>query len=266
MSRPPRSRPPRARAHALAHQRPVRTGRREQIRLSNTSVGGSWELYKLAASVQTGDVAADAGTVSQLIQILGAEDSLLDECVLKALMRPKNDLNVLLECGCASQSMHATWTVLHHDEPNHLGIVVQCRVLDRMFQLFLHNSTPSRLSKDALKFARRLCRDSCNWRKPQTRKRHVHKWDRKQCMCCSQCGLCTGYGGLCVNTPPGKRPRPAGKQCGCGVGDSGCAICGVCRACADKQPKAPASPATRAASSNPDAVAHCPTAKGLPFC
>ena len=49
----------------------------EQIRLSSTPVGGPWELYKLAADVETGAVAADAGVVSQLLQILGAEDSLL---------------------------------------------------------------------------------------------------------------------------------------------------------------------------------------------
>ncbi|KAG1690691.1 E3 ubiquitin-protein ligase MYCBP2 [Nymphon striatum] len=56
-----------------------------------------------------------------------------------------------------------------------------------------------------------------------------HKWIVDQCMVCTVCGECTGYGGSCVSS---NRPeRNAGMQCGCGVGDSGCSVCGCCKAC-----------------------------------
>ena len=168
----------------------------EQIRLSETVVSGPWELYKLASSVQSGQLAADSETVSQLLKILGAEGVLLDNAVLRALMQPKADLSVLLKCG----------------------------VLDRMFEIVREPNTPSNLRKEAFKFARRLCRDSSSWQNPQSGQTHVHKYHRKQCMVCTQCGFCTGYGPLCVNTPAGKRPRQGKIQCGCGVGDSGCIV------------------------------------------
>ncbi|XP_038063242.1 E3 ubiquitin-protein ligase MYCBP2-like [Patiria miniata] len=57
-----------------------------------------------------------------------------------------------------------------------------------------------------------------------------HEWKADQCMICSLCGLCTGYGDSCVNTfQPGRNP---GMVCGCGSGDSGCTKCGCCKVCA----------------------------------
>ena len=57
-----------------------------------------------------------------------------------------------------------------------------------------------------------------------------HKWKHDQCMVCSVCGECTGYGAGCVSA---SRPdRNPGMFCGCGSGDSGCSECGACRVCA----------------------------------
>ena len=57
-----------------------------------------------------------------------------------------------------------------------------------------------------------------------------HKWKHDQCMVCSVCGECTGYGAGCVSA---SRPdRNPGMFCGCGNGDSGCGTCGACRVCA----------------------------------
>ena len=56
-----------------------------------------------------------------------------------------------------------------------------------------------------------------------------HKWKHDQCMVCTVCGECTGYGAGCVSA---SRPdRNPGMFCGCGSGDSGCATCGSCRVC-----------------------------------
>ena len=57
-----------------------------------------------------------------------------------------------------------------------------------------------------------------------------HKWKHDQCMVCTVCGECTGYGAGCVSA---SRPdRNPGMFCGCGNGDSGCGPCGACRLCA----------------------------------
>ena len=56
-----------------------------------------------------------------------------------------------------------------------------------------------------------------------------HKWKHDQCMVCTVCGECTGYGSGCVSA---SRPdRNPGMFCGCGSGDSGCGECGACRGC-----------------------------------
>ena len=57
-----------------------------------------------------------------------------------------------------------------------------------------------------------------------------HKWKHDQCMICTICGECTGYGSHCVSA--GRPDRNPGMFCGCGSGDSGCGECGCCRACA----------------------------------
>ena len=57
-----------------------------------------------------------------------------------------------------------------------------------------------------------------------------HKWKHDQCMICTVCGECTGYGSHCVSA--GRPDRNPGMFCGCGSGDSGCGECGCCRACA----------------------------------
>ncbi|XP_046440285.1 E3 ubiquitin-protein ligase MYCBP2-like isoform X2 [Daphnia pulex] len=57
-----------------------------------------------------------------------------------------------------------------------------------------------------------------------------HHWSVDQCMVCTQCGQCTGFGSTCVNTnSPGRIP---GTFCGCGSGEAGCTVCGACRTCA----------------------------------
>jgi hypothetical protein len=55
-----------------------------------------------------------------------------------------------------------------------------------------------------------------------------HENVQKQCMVCTNCRECTGYGSSCVNHKPG---RTAGQECGCGAGESGCAQCGLCEKC-----------------------------------
>ncbi|XP_043928839.1 E3 ubiquitin-protein ligase MYCBP2 [Protopterus annectens] len=57
-----------------------------------------------------------------------------------------------------------------------------------------------------------------------------HKWKLEQCMVCTVCGECTGYGAICVSS--GRPNRLPGGVCGCGSGESGCGICGCCKACA----------------------------------
>uniref|UniRef100_T1JCF5 RCR-type E3 ubiquitin transferase n=1 Tax=Strigamia maritima TaxID=126957 RepID=T1JCF5_STRMM len=57
-----------------------------------------------------------------------------------------------------------------------------------------------------------------------------HKWKHDQCMVCTVCGECTGYGAGCISN--GRPDRNPGLACGCGSGDSGCADCGCCRVCA----------------------------------
>lgn len=57
-----------------------------------------------------------------------------------------------------------------------------------------------------------------------------HRWKHEQCMVCTVCRECTGYGSACISA---LRPdRNPGQECGCGVGDAGCAECGSCRTCA----------------------------------
>ncbi|XP_040440196.1 E3 ubiquitin-protein ligase MYCBP2 isoform X19 [Falco naumanni] len=58
----------------------------------------------------------------------------------------------------------------------------------------------------------------------------MHKWKLEQCMVCTVCGDCTGYGASCVSS--GRPDRVPGGICGCGSGESGCAVCGCCKACA----------------------------------
>ncbi|KAJ3592162.1 hypothetical protein NHX12_007291, partial [Muraenolepis orangiensis] len=58
----------------------------------------------------------------------------------------------------------------------------------------------------------------------------VHKWKLEQCMVCTVCGDCTGYGASCVSS--GRPDRVPGGICGCGSGESGCSACGCCKACA----------------------------------
>uniref|UniRef100_S4RQI1 Uncharacterized protein n=1 Tax=Petromyzon marinus TaxID=7757 RepID=S4RQI1_PETMA len=58
----------------------------------------------------------------------------------------------------------------------------------------------------------------------------AHTWKMEQCMVCTVCGECTGYGSSCVSS--GRAERAPGTLCGCGSGDSGCAECGCCKACA----------------------------------
>nr|XP_025976649.1 E3 ubiquitin-protein ligase MYCBP2 isoform X14 [Dromaius novaehollandiae] len=58
----------------------------------------------------------------------------------------------------------------------------------------------------------------------------MHKWKLEQCMVCTVCGDCTGYGASCVSS--GRPDRVPGGVCGCGSGESGCAVCGCCKACA----------------------------------
>ncbi|CAE1311211.1 MYCBP2 [Acanthosepion pharaonis] len=57
-----------------------------------------------------------------------------------------------------------------------------------------------------------------------------HRWRHDQCMVCTVCGECTGYGVNCISS--GRFDRSPGLPCGCGSGDSGCAECGVCKSCA----------------------------------
>ncbi|KAM8976197.1 E3 ubiquitin-protein ligase MYCBP2 isoform 3-T3 [Pelodytes ibericus] len=58
----------------------------------------------------------------------------------------------------------------------------------------------------------------------------MHKWKLEQCMVCTVCGECTGYGASCVSS--GRPERVPGGVCGCGSGESGCGVCGCCKACA----------------------------------
>ncbi|KAK7168691.1 hypothetical protein R3I93_004867 [Phoxinus phoxinus] len=58
----------------------------------------------------------------------------------------------------------------------------------------------------------------------------MHKWKLDQCMVCTVCGDCTGYGASCVSS--GRPDRVPGGICGCGSGESGCSSCGCCKACA----------------------------------
>lgn len=57
-----------------------------------------------------------------------------------------------------------------------------------------------------------------------------HHWAHNQCMVCTVCGECTGYGASCIAS--GRPDRNPGLACGCGAGDSGCIECGCCRTCA----------------------------------
>ncbi|ESO93790.1 hypothetical protein LOTGIDRAFT_153260, partial [Lottia gigantea] len=60
-----------------------------------------------------------------------------------------------------------------------------------------------------------------------------HRWKLDQCMVCSVCGECTGYGVTCINS--GRADKNPGMPCGCGSGDSGCSECGACRVCAGEK-------------------------------
>ncbi|XP_070552183.1 E3 ubiquitin-protein ligase MYCBP2-like isoform X2 [Ptychodera flava] len=56
-----------------------------------------------------------------------------------------------------------------------------------------------------------------------------HKWKTEQCMVCTVCGECTGYGASCISS--GGPNRVPGMLCGCGTGESGCSKCGCCKSC-----------------------------------
>ena len=57
-----------------------------------------------------------------------------------------------------------------------------------------------------------------------------HHWSYDQCMICTSCLNCTGYGAACVARMKSEVRNP-GLPCGCGVGDSGCVDCGICKTC-----------------------------------
>ncbi|CAH0578389.1 unnamed protein product [Chrysodeixis includens] len=58
-----------------------------------------------------------------------------------------------------------------------------------------------------------------------------HTWTTDYCRVCVLCRECTGFSSAChCSHLPNRVP---GEKCGCGEGDSGCAVCGVCRRCAD---------------------------------
>ncbi|CAH0703737.1 unnamed protein product [Spodoptera exigua] len=58
-----------------------------------------------------------------------------------------------------------------------------------------------------------------------------HTWTTDYCRVCVLCRDCTGFSSAChCSHLPNRVP---GEKCGCGEGDSGCAVCGVCRRCAD---------------------------------
>ncbi|XP_037299798.1 E3 ubiquitin-protein ligase highwire-like isoform X4 [Manduca sexta] len=58
-----------------------------------------------------------------------------------------------------------------------------------------------------------------------------HTWTTDYCRVCVLCRECTGFSSAChCSNLPNRVP---GEKCGCGEGDSGCALCGVCRRCAD---------------------------------
>ncbi|XP_050301011.1 E3 ubiquitin-protein ligase MYCBP2 isoform X2 [Anthonomus grandis grandis] len=58
----------------------------------------------------------------------------------------------------------------------------------------------------------------------------AHAWHEDLCMVCTICRECTGYSISCLSSMSSE--RNPGQECGCGEGDSGCAICGCCRICA----------------------------------
>ncbi|KAJ8933505.1 hypothetical protein NQ318_002558, partial [Aromia moschata] len=58
----------------------------------------------------------------------------------------------------------------------------------------------------------------------------LHSWHDDMCMICTVCRECTGYSISCLSSMSSE--RNPGEECGCGEGDSGCAICGCCRICA----------------------------------
>ncbi|CAH1132864.1 unnamed protein product [Ceutorhynchus assimilis] len=58
----------------------------------------------------------------------------------------------------------------------------------------------------------------------------THAWHEDLCMVCTVCRECTGYSISCLSSMSSE--RNPGQECGCGEGDSGCAICGCCRICA----------------------------------
>ncbi|KAG5884565.1 hypothetical protein JTB14_006591 [Gonioctena quinquepunctata] len=58
----------------------------------------------------------------------------------------------------------------------------------------------------------------------------MHSWHDDMCMICTVCRECTGYSISCLSSMSAE--RNPGQECGCGEGDSGCAICGCCRICA----------------------------------
>ncbi|XP_074033015.1 MYC binding protein highwire isoform X2 [Leptinotarsa decemlineata] len=58
----------------------------------------------------------------------------------------------------------------------------------------------------------------------------MHSWHDDMCMICTVCRECTGYSISCLSSVSAE--RNPGQECGCGEGDSGCAICGCCRICA----------------------------------
>jgi hypothetical protein len=70
----------------------------------------------------------------------------------------------------------------------------------------------------------------------------VHEQHRAQCMICTKCFYCTGYGQKCLRCGNTDRSKDAGKACGCGGGQSGCRKCGMCNSCCTSIPKCGSAP------------------------
>ena len=91
-----------------------------------------------------------------------------------------------------------------------------------------------------------------------------HNYVTKQCMICTACGVCTGYGANCCECRGKNRTGDRGKLCGCGQGVSGCATCGKCNSCGDRSPCVPAS--TIAACSHNYVSKNCKICTFCSFC
>ncbi|KAK3277483.1 hypothetical protein CYMTET_14515 [Cymbomonas tetramitiformis] len=61
-----------------------------------------------------------------------------------------------------------------------------------------------------------------------------HDIINEECMVCTMCKACTGYGNSCCNH---EENRTGGEMCGCGGGNSGCKDCGMCEGCTEMLPE-----------------------------